>query len=151
MQSPFEQLGGRAAVEALAYRFYERMDADEPELAAVHRLDANGRVAQRSRDAFARFLVFWLGGPDDYLRQDGHPRLRMRHAPVKINAAMRDAWVRCMQSAMNDCSVSGEIRSFLDARFAEVAEFLVNHPSEQDGAGLGISLRGPVRTPSAPK
>jgi hypothetical protein len=33
-----------------------------------------------------------------------------------------------MAAAMNDLSVDGELRRFLDARFAEVADFLRNVP-----------------------
>jgi hemoglobin len=54
----------------------------------------------------------------------GHPRLRMRHARVAIGPGLRDAWLRCMTRAMDDCGVTGRIRPFLDQRFAEVANFL---------------------------
>jgi hemoglobin len=50
----------------------------------------------------------------------------MRHARVPVDIAMRDAWLRCMTRALDDLSVAGELREFLDARFAEVANFLRN-------------------------
>ncbi len=50
----------------------------------------------------------------------------MRHARVEVNVAMRDAWLRCMQLAMDDRNVEGPVREFLDARFAEVADFMRN-------------------------
>ena len=125
-ERPIDRVGGEDVVRKLAARFYDFMDADEPALAALHATDERGRVSQGSRDRFALFLVEWLGGPMIYSSAHGHPRLRMRHGRVPVNQAMKDAWLRCMQSAMNDVGVTGEVRAFLDARFAEVADFLRN-------------------------
>jgi hemoglobin len=124
--SPFHRLGEERA-RALAARFYDHMDATEPELARLHELDGEGKVSSGTRERFAHFLVEWLGGPNVYSSAHGHPRLRMRHAKVKVDDAMRGAWIRCMQKAMDDLAIEGELRTFLDGRFAEVASFLVNH------------------------
>jgi hemoglobin len=124
--TPFEQIGGVAAVEALSRTFYDRMQENEPELAALHALDETGAVKQETRDRFALFLVGWLGGPQDYMARHGHPRLRMRHAAVPINIKMRDAWLRCMNQALAECNVPASLRGFLEQRFAEVADFLRN-------------------------
>ena len=128
LDSPFAQLGGRGAVERLVARFYERMERDEPALAGLHRQSAAGGIDPRTKERFALFLVGWLGGPQDYVAQHGHPRLRMRHGAVAVDAAMRDAWLRCMTGALEDCAVSGRVRTFLEQRFAEVADFLRNVP-----------------------
>jgi hemoglobin len=122
---PFERIGGEVAVRALAERFYDAMDQLEPELAALHPLE-QGRVSRASRDRFALFLVGWLGGPQEYMRLHGHPRLRMRHAHVPVDERMRDAWLRCMQNALVDESIDAELRTFLQQRFAELADFLRN-------------------------
>lgn len=124
--TPWQRLGGSEAVRALAQRFYDCMEAQEPALAALHELDAAGKVSAGSRERFALFLVGWLGGPQDYIRVHGHPRLRMRHARVPVDEAMRDAWLRAMQSALDAQGVVGPVREFLDARFADVADFLRN-------------------------
>jgi hemoglobin len=124
--TPYDALGGRDSVNALAERFYDVMSETEPALAAIHECDPTGVVARRPRDRFALFLLGWLGGPDDYVQANGHPRLRMRHGRVKVNLAMRDAWLRCMQTAMNDRQINGEVRTYLDTRFAEVADFMRN-------------------------
>jgi hemoglobin len=134
LDTPFDQMGGRAAVERLAARFYEVMERDEPALTAVHRQAEDGvGIHPEVKRRFALFLVGWLGGPQDYMAAHGHPRLRMRHARVTIGPELRDAWLRCMTRAMDDCGVGrtgtgqGEgarLRGFLDQRFAEVANFL---------------------------
>ena len=124
--SPFTRLGGEAGVMALAERFYDEMDAHEPALAHLHRLDEQGRVSRESRERFGLFLVGWLGGPQHYMQRHGHPRLRMRHFQVPVDRAMRDAWLRSMQRALDAFEVKGGLRRFLDERFAQVADFLRN-------------------------
>ena len=124
--TPFLRLGGREAVLRLANRFYDEMEAHEPALTATHERDERGRVTDEMRERFGLFLVMWLGGPHDYLEKRGHPRLRMRHATVPIDAAMRDAWLRSMTRALDAEGVGGEVRRFLDERFADVANFLIN-------------------------
>ncbi len=124
--TPFEALGVDAAA-GLAKRFYDHMDAHEPALVAVHRRDeGEARVAPIVRERFTAFLIEWLGGPADYSRANGHPRLRMRHGHVAVDIAMRDAWLRCMNAALDDPSVNEDVRAYLQRRFAEVADFLRN-------------------------
>ena len=124
--NPYELVGGSDAVRTLVERFYDIMSDREPVLARLHPCTPEGRVAREPRDRFAMFLIGWLGGPDDYVEKHGHPRLRMRHVRVGVNLAMRDAWLRCMIAAMDERGVQGEVREFLDARFAEVADFMRN-------------------------
>ena len=125
---PFDELGGEVPVRALVERFYDAMDRTEPALAALHALDDAGRVSRESRDRFALFLIGWLGGPQDYVARHGHPRLRMRHARVAVDVAMRDAWMRCMAIALDDPGVSAELQRYLTPRFGEVADFMRNRP-----------------------
>ncbi|MEI9885765.1 MAG: hypothetical protein WDN08_04550 [Rhizomicrobium sp.] len=124
--NPFEAIGLDAAV-SLAKRFYDHMDAHEPALVAVHRRDESGtRVSPVVRERFTAFLVEWLGGPADYSRANGHPRLRMRHGHVPVDIALRDAWLRCMNAALADPTIDDDVRGYLQRRFAEVADFLRN-------------------------
>jgi hemoglobin len=136
LESPFDLMGGRAVVERVAARFYEVMERDEPALARLHRQAPDGGIAPEVKQRFALFLVGWLGGPDEYVQQHGHPRLRLRHGRVPVDREMRDAWLRTMSRALDDCGVGGRVRAFLDQRFAEVADFLRN-------------VREPERDPAA--
>ena len=128
-QNPFETLGGDL-VRQLAHHFYDAMEAHEPALTRTHKLDAAGRITAETREHFASFLAFWLGGPQDYLQTRGHPRLRMRHAHVAIGPELRDAWLRSMTRAMDGLEIQGPVRTFLDARFAHTADFLRNVPGD---------------------
>ena len=124
--TPFDALGADAATD-LAKRFYDHMDAHEPALVALHRVDdAGSAVAPVVRERFTAFLLEWLGGPPAYSSAHGHPRLRMRHGHVAIDAAMRDAWLRCMHAALDHETVPADVRAYLTKRFGEVADFLRN-------------------------
>jgi hemoglobin len=124
--TPFERLGGEDAVRQLVEHFYDAMSDQEPALCRLHACDEHGRVGRETRDRFALFLVGWLGGPQTYMAQHGHPRLRMRHAPFPVDTAMRDAWIRSMRVAMDALPVEGGLRKYLEGRFSEVADFLRN-------------------------
>ena len=124
--TPYELIGGQEAALALSRTFYDVMEATEPALTALHRQDESGRIHPEVRRRFGMFLVGWLGGPQDYIAAFGHPRLRMRHARVPVNVAMRDAWLRAMGKAMDARGITGDIRAFLDERFAHVADFMRN-------------------------
>ena len=123
--TPYMALGGESAVRALAESFYSHMDRN-PEYAGIrsmHEPDLASAI-----EKFYLFLSGWLGGPQLYIQQHGHPRLRMRHAPFSIGESERDQWLSCMAEAMDECQVAGDIRAFLDARFAHVADFMRNKP-----------------------
>jgi hemoglobin len=124
--TPFARLGGEAGVRAIVERFYEAMAELEPALARLHPCDERGYVARASREKFALFFIGWLGGPQDYVAQHGHPRLRMRHARVPVDTAMARAWMRCMMQALEAEGVQADVREFLEARLGEVALFLRN-------------------------
>jgi hemoglobin len=125
--TPYQQVGGEPVVRALVERFYDAMEATEPELAALHVLE-DGKISRASRDRFALFLIGWLGGPQEYMRLHGHPRLRMRHARVPVNTGTRDAWMRCMRLALAHESLDAPMRQFLEEKLAAVADFLRNEP-----------------------
>jgi hemoglobin len=66
------------------------------------------------------FLVQYWGGPATYMEERGHPRLRMRHAPYRIDTQARDAWLGAMESALgvvrdelNDAQLE-ELRAYFD-------------------------------------
>lgn len=123
--TPFELIGPKR-VEQMALRFYQAMAEDEPALAQIHECDENGRIVPEMQEKFALFLVGWLGGPQFYIEKHGHPRLRMRHGHLKIDKAMRDAWLRCMATALDELQLPRPLREFLDERFYVMANHLIN-------------------------
>ena len=124
--TPYEALGGEGKVREIAGRFYDAMDAHEPALAGLHRLDAAGKVHPEAREKFALFFIGWLGGPQTYMERHGHPRLRMRHAHFTIGLAERDAWAGHMLAAIDEAGFVEPVRSALREYFERAATFLIN-------------------------
>ena len=120
---PFDALGGAELLHTLVEKFYDHMDEDErfTGIRSLHKADLG-----EAREKLYLFLTGWLGGPPLYVEKYGHPKLRGRHMPFPIGENERDQWMTCMTDAMDACEVTGEIRKFLDARFAHVANFMRN-------------------------
>ena len=121
--TPFDAIGGEPVVRSLVDSFYDHMQQD-PEFKVIR--DLHPEDLRESRDKLFEFLCGWLGGPQYYMQRRGHPRLRMRHAPFPIGENERDQWMDCMTLAMDGLEIEGELRAFLDARFAHVADFMRN-------------------------
>ncbi|WP_233279533.1 group II truncated hemoglobin [Acidihalobacter yilgarnensis] len=95
--SPYERLGGEAALRRLVNRFYTLMDT-LPEAQEIRGLHPQ-RLADSEEKLF-KFLSGWLGGPPLYVEEYGHPMLRRRHLPFAIGRRERDQWMLCMDRAL---------------------------------------------------
>jgi hemoglobin len=121
--SVYARLGGEPAVRALVDRFYALMD-ELPQAQAVRRL--HSRDLQRSADSLFKFLSGWFGGPPLYIRERGHPRLRMRHMPFAIGRAERDQWMLCMRQALQEQVAEIPLRAAIEQAFVGMADHMVN-------------------------
>ena len=121
--TPFEWVGGEAAVRRLVDRFYDLMDL-EPRFAQLRSLHPT--TLDGSRDKLFWFLCGWLGGPDHFVERFGHPRLRARHLPYRIGIAERDQWMAAMTQAMAECELDAELQRRLAASFAHTADWMRN-------------------------
>lgn len=121
--SMFERIGGRATIDALVDRFYERMDT-LPEAKVIRAMHADdlGLI----RDVLKRYLSEWTGGPRLYTPEKGHPRLRQRHFGFAIGDAERDAWMLCMRGAMEETIADGAARAELDKAISGLADWMRN-------------------------
>ena len=122
-ETPFAWIGGESQVHALVDRFYDLMDL-EPDYAALRA--AHGTELANAREKLKMFLTGWLGGPQRYTEQFGHPRLRMRHMPFSIGIAERDHWVACMDQAMQETEVDDALRTRLKESFMQTADWMRN-------------------------
>ncbi len=119
----YEAVGGRPTFERLVGRFYQGV-ADDPELRALYPEEDLAPAAER----LTGFLEQYWGGPGAYSEQRGHPRLRMRHMPFKVNPAQRDRWLKHMRVAVDDLALpplyEAELWAYLErAAFAMVNTF----------------------------
>jgi len=121
--SPFEMIGGEAAVRRLVDRFYDLMDS-EPEARGIRSM--HPQSLDTSREKLRLFLTGWLGGPPVYVERFGPPMLRARHLPFPIAEPERDAWLMCMNVALEEQEMPQELRDFLRDRFAAMADHMRN-------------------------
>src|SRR5687767_6956997 len=121
--SLYQLLGGETGLRSLVNRFYDLMDS-APEAQNIRSLHA--KSLKQSREKLFMFLSGWSGGPQLYIQQFGHPRLRMRHMPFAIGAAERDQWLWCMNKALTESGLDSRVVEYLKVRFAETADFMRN-------------------------
>jgi hemoglobin len=122
-EQPIYQLLGAGKLDAIVAGFYRRVAAD-PILRPLYPEQDLGPAEQRLRS----FLVYRFGGPPDYLRDRGHPRLRMRHAPFAVDRAARDRWMELMMAAVDEAGVETQHRDYLERFLGDIATFLINRP-----------------------
>ena len=118
--SRFERLG-EAKITAIVASFYRRV-ADDPILRPMYPESDFEGAEERLRT----FLVYRFGGPATYIEQRGHPRLRMRHAPFRIDEAARDRWMELMMASIDEKDVDPAVRATLEEFLGGVAEFMRN-------------------------
>jgi hemoglobin len=121
--SVYAKLGGEPAIHQLVNRFYALMD-ELPEAHAVRRL--HPQSLSGSADSLFKFLSGWFGGPPLYIRERGHPRLRMRHAAYAIGPVERDEWLLCMRQALAEQVSDEGLRAGMNRAFTDMAEHLIN-------------------------
>ena len=119
----YQRIGGEQKVRALVRRFYELMDA-LPEAYGIRKLHAQD--LQSANDKLFKFLTGWMGGPQLYVEQYGHPMLRRRHLPFTIGDAERDQWMLCMNQALSEVVEDVALRQELSAAFTKVADHMRN-------------------------
>jgi hemoglobin len=76
----------------------------------------------------ADFIVYRFGGPQTYIEERGHPRLRGRHMPFAIGEAERDRWMKLMGEAMTEVEIPQAESAIIAAFFAQVADMMRNRP-----------------------
>ena len=123
--SLYDLIGGAEKLRVMVDRFYDLM-ALEPEFSGVRAMHPG--TLEGSRDKLFWFLSGWMGGPDLYTSQFGHPRLRARHLPYAIGISERDQWLRCMAWAMEDVGVEQDLREHLMQSFYQTADWMRNSP-----------------------
>lgn len=122
--NPYEDLGGAPALEKLVHVFYTLVAA-HPELAPIFPDDLT-----ETKEKQFKFLSQFLGGPDLYSQEYGHPMLRARHMPFPITPKRAEAWLACMEQAMDKVGVNGQVREFMTKRLTQTAYHMVNRPPQ---------------------
>lgn len=115
----FQAAGGVAGIQRLVDDFYALME-QLPEARAIRALHPPDLAV--SRDKLARFLCGWLGGPKLFRAKYGPIRLPSAHRPFHIGVQEREAWLRCMERALDRQPYAAEFRRYLLAQLYVAAE-----------------------------
>jgi hemoglobin len=97
----YDRIGGSESFDRLVRAFYEGIRTDDVLLPMYPDDDLEGAIWRLSS-----FLQQYFGGPQTYSEQRGHPRLRMRHAPFKVNPDARERWLSHMRRALDTLELS---------------------------------------------
>lgn len=119
--TPYLEIGGEDGVRKLCESFYRLIDADAPTVRAMLPRDISVSV-----NKLFKYLSGWFGGPNLFIEEYGHPRMRMRHAPFSIGAIEAEEWLSCMGQAMDECTIDGQLRVFLEERFYQLGHHMRN-------------------------
>jgi hemoglobin len=94
--SLFERVGGAETFDRMVRAFYEGIKVDPVLFPMYPEDDLEGAIWRLSS-----FLQQYFGGPHTYSEQRGHPRLRMRHSPFKVNPDAKQRWLTHMRAAFD--------------------------------------------------
>lgn len=119
MAALFERIG-EENIKTLVDRFYDLVFA-HPQISHLFKSD-KAVIKEKQR----LFLTQFLGGPDVYSQQYGHPQLRARHLPHPISDDDAVAWLECMNKSIGTLSIDEKVKDELFKRFIPTAMFMVN-------------------------
>jgi len=117
----WKQVGGRPTFEKLVREFYRGV-ADDELLRPMYPEDDLEGAIQR----LTGFLEQYWGGPTTYSQERGHPRLRMRHMPFRVDAEARDRWLLHMRAAVDSLELPPLYQEQLWTYLDRAAQGMVN-------------------------
>jgi hemoglobin len=116
----YSQIGDEGFARLIA-AFYRQVPGDDI-LGRMYPAEDLAGAEQRLRD----YLIYRFGGPETYIEQRGHPRLRARHFPFAIHQAARDRWMQLMNNALREAALPAEAEQILRAFFDHMSTFMIN-------------------------
>lgn len=78
------------------------------------------------------FQIQFLGGPNLYIKEFGHPMMRARHMPFRITEIEKEAWLKNMRRAMQEIDLEDELQEKMMERYEMVGQMMVNTPVDDD-------------------
>lgn len=125
----YHALGETSGISELVDHFYHFMETmpEAKDCLDVHELE-NGVVPDAVKNKLKDFLSGWLGGPNLFVEKYGHPRMRMRHAHIKIQKHHAEQWLLCMNHALKTHStkMKNKHKIQLANSFAALAARIIN-------------------------
>jgi len=118
-QTLYEILG-KENLQLMVDRFYELVEQDER---INHLFKSDFETIKRKQ---LLFLTQFMGGPQLYSAEFGHPRMRMRHLPHTITEAAAVAWLENMRTSISELPVNEKLKQTLFSVFPRLASHMVN-------------------------
>jgi hemoglobin len=115
----FKAAGGEQGIRHLVDTFYGQMDT-LPQ--ARHIRDMHPNDLSESREKLFRFLCGWLGGPTLYQQKYGSINVPQAHHHLSIGRHERDAWLLCMQKAIDKQDYKKSFKDYLMRELAKPAQ-----------------------------
>lgn len=117
----FQRLGGEQTFRTIARVFYQCVKTDP----VLHEMYPEEDLAP-AEERLRLFLIQYWGGPSKYQEKRGHPRLRMRHAPFKVNPTAKEHWLRAMRTGVDAAALSEADDALVWDYFERAALAMVN-------------------------
>jgi len=117
----FDSVGGEPTFRRLVHLFYQGVAEDE----LLRPMYPEGDLGP-AEERLALFLMQYWGGPRTYSEERGHPRLRMRHVPFKVDRTAHDAWLRHMRAAVDGLDLPTEAEQQLWDYLTYAAASMIN-------------------------
>jgi hemoglobin len=115
---------GDDGFQRLIAAFYRQVPGDDL-LGPMYPADDLAGAEQRLRD----YLIYRFGGPQKYVEERGHPRLRGRHMPFAISKAARDRWMLLMDRALMEADLPADAVRPIREFFENMSTFMINQTS----------------------
>jgi hemoglobin len=123
----FDRIGGAEGVATMVERFFAAME----QLDGVQELhDLHAGKLDELRVRLNKYFTGWFGGPQLYMNDYGHPRLRRRHGHLSIGIDQRDQWLTCMTWALEGMAIDDEVRAAILSRMTPLADHMRNRAEE---------------------
>ena len=106
----YRAAGELTGLEKLVDDFYDLMDS-LPEARRIR--DMHPADLTESRRKLSYFLSGWLGGPRLYREHYGSITIPSAHGHLPIGEAERDAWMLCMQRAVEQQPYADKFKRYL--------------------------------------
>lgn len=117
----YKAAGEEDGLRALSIDFYKIMDSlpEAKLIREMHKEDLSMMI-----DKLTLFLSLWLGGPRKYIEKYGNANMPQAHAHLIIDENERDAWLLCMDKAIDQQQYSKDFKEYLKKQFRFPAEMI---------------------------
>lgn len=121
---PYEEIGANKLSDLIDI-FYSKV-AEHPDLYPIFPDDLTETARKQKQ-----FQTQFLGGPNLFSDEHGHPMMKMRHMPFQITPKRADAWLACMKEAMEEVELEPKFKELYFKRLSLTARHMVNKEEEE--------------------